>query len=315
MEGIGEREILITGGTGTLGKALTRELIKDNSYRGIRIFSRDEEKHRVMREEFGDNKRISYLVGDVADKDRLYRAMNGVDIVIHTAAMKQVPACEENPIEAVKTNINGTVNVIDCAINNEVEEVFFISTDKAVKPLNLYGATKCVAEKLIIDANLYSPHKTKFSCCRYGNILGSRGSVLKIWKDQIDDGQDITVTSLPMTRFWLKKETAVKFILTCIGHMHGGEIFIPRMKACNMETFAEAFLEAIGENVFNIVETSIRPGEKIHEEIAVLGETLHIVGDGKVNVHECEESMSSLIAEQYTLEEMSELIREVMNNG
>jgi len=315
MEGIGEREILITGGTGTLGKALTRELIKDNSYKGIRIFSRDEEKHRVMREEFGNNKRISYLVGDVADKDRLFRAMNGVDIVIHTAAMKQVPACEENPIEAVKTNINGTVNVIDCAINNEVEKVFFISTDKAVKPLNLYGATKCVAEKLIIDANLYSPHKTKFSCCRYGNILGSRGSVLKIWEDQIDNGLDITVTSLPMTRFWLKKEVAVKFILTCISNMHGGEIFIPKMKACNMETFAEAFLETIGENNSNIIETYIRPGEKIHEEIAVVGETVNIVENKEIKKYKCSDNINSLLSVQYTLEEMSELIREVMNNG
>ncbi len=315
MEGIGEREILITGGTGTLGKALTRELIKDNSYKGIRIFSRDEEKHRIMREEFGSDKRISYLIGDVADKDRLYRAMNGVDIVIHTAAMKQVPACEENPIEAVKTNINGTVNVIDCAINNGVEKVFFISTDKAVKPLNLYGATKCVAEKLILDANLYSPHNTRFSACRYGNILGSRGSVLRIWQQQTDEGNDISVTSLPMTRFWLKKETAVKFILTCIANMHGGEIFIPKMKSCNMETFAEAFLESLGDNVFNINETEIRPGEKIHEVIAVIGEVINVVGDKHIQQSVCEENISSLIAEKYTLEEMTELIKGVMSNG
>ncbi|MFA5397852.1 MAG: SDR family NAD(P)-dependent oxidoreductase [Methanogenium sp.] len=314
MEGIGEREILITGGTGTLGKALTRELIKDNSYRGIRIFSRDEEKHRVMREEFGDNKRISYLVGDVADKDRLYRAMNGVDIVIHTAAMKQVPACEENPIEAVKTNIDGTVNVIDCSINNEVEKVFFISTDKAVKPLNLYGATKCVAEKLILDANLYSPHKTKFSCCRYGNILGSRGSVLRMWEEQLEYDFSICVTSNHMTRFWLKKESAVNFIIKCISRMIGGEIFIPEMKSCTMKDFAEAYIKRLDIDA-TIREIGVRPGEKIHEEIAVMGETVYIVGDKTVKQHECKDSINSLLTDKYTQEELTQLMHEVMTNG
>jgi FlaA1/EpsC-like NDP-sugar epimerase len=314
MEGINDREILITGGTGTLGKALTRELINNYHVRGIRIFSRDEEKHRVMREEFGDNKRISYLVGDVADKDRLYRAMNGVDIVIHTAAMKQVPACEENPIEAVKTNIDGTVNVIDCSINNEVEKVFFISTDKAVKPLNLYGATKCVAEKLILDANLYSPHKTKFSCCRYGNILGSRGSVLRMWEEQLEYDFSICVTSNHMTRFWLKKESAVNFIIKCISRMIGGEIFIPEMKSCTMKDFAEAYIKRLDIDA-TIREIGVRPGEKIHEEIAVMGETVYIVGDKTVKQHECKDSINSLLTDKYTQEELTQLMHEVMTNG
>ncbi len=313
MEGINDREILITGGTGTLGKALTRELINNYHVRGIRIFSRDEEKHRLMQEEFGHD-RISYLIGDVADKERLYRAMNGVDIVIHTAAMKQVPACEQNPIEAVKTNINGTVNVINCAIDNDVEKVFFISTDKAVKPLNLYGATKCVAEKLVLDANLYSPHKTKFSACRYGNILGSRGSVLRMWDEQLACDLSIGVTSNHMTRFWLKKQTAVSFILNCITHMHGGEIFIPRMKSCTMKDFAEAYIKRLNIDA-TIKEIGIRPGEKIHEEIAVMGETVHIVGDKEIQQYECIDSINSLLSAKYTQKELVEIIHEVMTNG
>jgi FlaA1/EpsC-like NDP-sugar epimerase len=313
MEGINDREILITGGTGTLGKALTRELINNYHVRGIRIFSRDEEKHRLMQEEFGHD-RISYLIGDVADKERLYRAMNGVDIVIHTAAMKQVPACEQNPIEAVKTNINGTVNVINCAIDNDVEKVFFISTDKAVKPLNLYGATKCVAEKLVLDANLYSPHKTKFSACRYGNILGSRGSVLRMWDEQLACDLSIGVTSNQMTRFWLKKQTAVSFIMNCITHMKGGEIFIPKMKSCTMKDFAKAYIKRLNIDA-TIREIGIRPGEKIHEEIAVMGETVHIVDGKEIRQYECKDSINSLLAVQYTQEELVEIIHEVMNNG
>jgi FlaA1/EpsC-like NDP-sugar epimerase len=315
--GLNNAEVLITGGTGTIGKEIAKELLKQNKVKGIRLFSRDEEKHRVARDLLGENK-ISYLVGDITDKDRLFRAMNGVDIVIHAAAMKQVPACEDNPIEAVKTNIVGTSNVIDCAINNEVRRVFFISTDKAVRPLNLYGATKCVAEKLIIDANKYSPNGTKFSACRYGNILGSRGSVLKIWKDQINEGKDITITDPNMTRFWIRKQEAVKFILNCIEHMEGGELFIPKMKSCRMTEFAEAFMIMEGivdTHVFNVITTGVRPGEKLHEEIATAGETYHLVDSNEIFKYSTEESFDSFKSERYTIEELAELIKEAVTNG
>lgn len=316
------KEILITGGTGTIGKELAKELLKIPEIKGIRLFSRDEEKHRIAKEILGD-KKISYLVGDVADKERLFRAMNGVDIVIHAAAMKQVPACEDNPIEAVKTNVIGTSNVIDCAINNKVKKVFFISTDKAVKPLNLYGATKCVAEKLILDANKYSPNGTMFSACRYGNILGSRGSVLKIWKDQLNEGNSITITDPRMTRYWIRREEAVSFIITSIKSMEGGELFVPTMKSCSMRDFADAFLSAegldpddlFGTEEIGIEETGIRTGEKLHEEIAVAGEIIYFV-DGN-NIVRCQlpESINSYCQSRFTSVEICALIKEAVKHG
>lgn len=314
---LANEEILITGGTGTIGKELAKELLKIPEIKGIRLFSRDEEKHRIAKEILGD-KKISYLVGDIADKDRLFRAMNGVDIVIHAAAMKQVPACEDNPIEAVKTNVIGTSNVIDCAIDNKVKKVFFISTDKAVKPLNLYGATKCVAEKLILDANKYSPNGTMFSACRYGNILGSRGSVLKIWRNQLDEGNNITITDPNMTRFWIRREDAVAFIITSIKSMEGGELFIPKMKSCSMLQFSQAFLDAesLGsDNPFKTITTGIRAGEKLHEEIVTSGETYSIVDGALITLCQDLESIDSFKSERYKQTEIIDLIKETTQHG
>lgn len=209
------KNILITGGTGSFGKKFTETLLKEHSPKAIRIYSRGELLQVTMQEEFKD-KRLRFFIGDVRDRERLYRAMNDVDIVVHAAALKQVPACEYNPIEAVKTNIDGSINVIDAAIDNNVEKVIAISTDKAVHPVNLYGATKMVAEKLFIQANSYTgENKTKFSCVRYGNVIGSRGSVIPLFKEQSKKGK-ITITDDRMTRFWITLEQGVRFVINSI---------------------------------------------------------------------------------------------------
>jgi len=315
------KEILITGGTGTIGTALTKQL-SQYTCRGIRLYSRDEEKHRVSMEKFKDVKNvdISYLIGDVFDKERLSRAMNGVDIVIHTAALKQVPACEENPIEAVKTNITGTVNVINTAIDNDVERVFFISTDKAVMPINLYGATKCVAEKITLDANQYSPNKTKFSVCRYGNIIGSRGSVIKMWNDSFTKDQPLKITDSEMTRFWITKEFAVKFILHCISNMKGGETFVPLMKSCTMHELFMAFCEYKQMNYdYPTQIVGNRKGEKRHEDITLEDENISFVDSAIqfISLNSCHmTSESTLVSgDFFDKQELIEMIKGVLENG
>ncbi len=206
------KTILVTGGTGSFGQKFTEILLKECSPKSIRIYSRGELMQMQMSQKF-NNDRLSFLIGDVRDRNRLYRAMRGVDIVVHAAAMKQVPACEYNPIEAVKTNIEGTVNLIDAAIDNNVNKVMLISTDKAVHPVNLYGATKMVAEKLGIQGNSYSGGKTPwFSCVRYGNVIGSRGSVIPLFKEQQKKGV-ITITDEKMTRFWISLDQGVRFVM------------------------------------------------------------------------------------------------------
>jgi UDP-N-acetylglucosamine 4,6-dehydratase (inverting) len=255
--------ILVTGGTGSFGKKFTQIVLKEHNPKAIRIFSRGELKQQKMREQFQqfeNSGKLRFFIGDVRDKNRLYRAMNGVDIVIHAAALKQVPTCEYNPIEAVKTNIDGAANVIDAAIDNNVEKVMALSTDKAVHPVNLYGATKLVAEKLFIQGNAYTGgRRIKFSCVRYGNVMGSRGSVIPVFQEQRKNGT-ITVTDKNMTRFWITQEQAVHFIIDCIEKMKGGEIFVPKIPSMKIVDLAQAIAPQSKVKIIGI-----RPGEKINE--------------------------------------------------
>lgn len=260
------KEILISGGTGSLGKTLIKKLLKEKQAKGIRIFSRDEFKQHHLKieleKEFGSDIPVSYLIGDIRDAKRLDRAMNGVDCVINTAAMKQVPACEYNPIEAVNTNIRGAENIINCAINNKVERVLHISTDKAVYPVNLYGATKTVAEKLFLHSNVYSPKTTKFSVCRYGNVIASRGSIIPQIKEQIKTGT-ITLTHPQMTRFFIHLDTVAEFIVKRLNDMNGDEIFIPKMASFYIEDLMHTFKQDHATCKMEII--GIRQGEKIDE--------------------------------------------------
>jgi len=265
--------ILVTGGTGSFGKKFTQIVLKEHNPKAIRIFSRGELKQQLMREqfqEFYNDEKLRFFIGDVRDKNRLYRAMNNVDIVVHAAALKQVPTCEYNPIEAVKTNIDGAANVIDAAIDNNVEKVMALSTDKAVHPVNLYGATKLVAEKLFVQGNSYSGgRKTIFSCVRYGNVVGSRGSVIPIFQRQKEKGK-ITITDKNMTRFWITQEQAVRFIIDCIVKMKGGEIFVPKIPSMKIIDLAQAIAPKS-----KIKITGIRPGEKIGEVLLTGEEARH----------------------------------------
>lgn len=256
------KRILVTGGTGSFGRKFSEIIMAEHSPKNLIIFSRDELKQHEMRQQFpsSSDSPMRYFIGDVRDRDRLYRAFNAVDIVVHAAALKQVPACEYNPFEAVQTNIIGGKNVIDAAIDCGVKCIVAISTDKAVNPVNLYGATKLCAEKLFIDAYAYAGNrKSRFACVRYGNVVGSRGSVVPIFLDQKRKGC-LTITDPNMTRFWITLEQGVRFVLHCIETMQGGEIFVPKIPSMNIMDLSKALapeckVEFIG----------IRPGEKVHE--------------------------------------------------
>ena len=263
--------ILVTGGTGSFGQKFTEIVLKEHNPTAIRIYSRGELLQMQMLQKFNDDQRLRFLIGDVRDKERLSRAMNEADIVIHAAALKQVPASEYNPIEAIKTNINGAANVIDAAIDNNVERVFNISSDKAVQPVNLYGATKLVAEKLFIQGNGYvgGTRKTKFSCVRYGNVVGSRGSVVPVFLEQRKRGK-ITITDERMTRFWLTLEQGIRFVISCIERMRGGEIFIPKIPSMKVTTLAEVIAPKAKRRI-----VGIRPGEKLHEVLLSEEEAKH----------------------------------------
>jgi UDP-N-acetylglucosamine 4,6-dehydratase len=254
-----KQSILLTGGTGSFGKHFCKVMLEKYNPKVIRVYSRGELKQHEMRQVFGEEK-VRYFIGDVRDEDRLKRAMEGIDIVIHAAALKQVPACEYNPLEAVKTNIFGAQNIIDAAIDTGVKKVVALSTDKAANPVNLYGATKLCAEKIFIQGNSYTgPRGTSFSCVRYGNVIGSRGSVVPLFKEQKRTGK-ITITDKKMTRFWITLDQAVELVVTALCHMQGGEIFVPRIPSMKITDLARAVapdceIEVIG----------IRPGEKLHE--------------------------------------------------
>jgi len=269
MTQINGKTILLTGGTGSFGQKCSEILLNKFEPESLRIYSRGELMQVQMEQKFNDD-RLRFLIGDVRDHQRLYRAMNGVDIVIHAAALKQVPACEYNPREAVKTNIEGTMNVIDAAIDNEVEKMMLISTDKAVHPVNLYGATKMVAEKMTIQGNSYAGRKkTRFSCVRYGNVIGSRGSVIPLFKEQKKTGI-ITITDERMTRFWISLESGVNFVLRCIENMQGGEIFIPKIPSMRVMDLAKAIAPDSKKKI-----TGIRAGEKLHEVLLTADEARH----------------------------------------
>ncbi len=263
-------QVLLTGGTGSFGRVFTRRFLSRHRACTVRIYSRDELKQYEMSREFGSDPRLRFFIGDVRDAERLRRAMYGVDLVIHAAAMKQVPICEFNPAEAVKTNVIGAQNVIDSAIDAGVARTVALSTDKAVNPVNLYGATKLCAEKLFIHGNVYSgPRNSAFSCVRYGNVVGSRGSVIPLFREQAASGV-VTVTDLRMTRFWLSLDHAVDFVVFATEEMEGGEIFVPKIPSMRIAELAKAIApHAI------VKEVGIRPGEKIHEILLTEEEARH----------------------------------------
>jgi UDP-N-acetylglucosamine 4,6-dehydratase len=253
------KRVLITGGTGTFGQAFVARLINMPEVEGIYILSRDEFKQSEMRKTISDP-RVNYLLGDVRDKDRLLRAFNGIDVVVHAAALKQVPALEHNPLEAVNTNVLGTQNVIDAALDRGVEKVMLVSTDKAVQPINLYGATKLTAERLVIASNAYrGKGVTRLSVIRYGNVIGSRGSFIEMIAEQKKDGT-ITITDERMTRFWIYIDEVIKVVLHAIEIMEGGEIFVPKMKSLRVTDVVKHLAPECETKV-----VGIRPGEKLHE--------------------------------------------------
>jgi len=256
-----KKTILVTGGTGSFGRHFVKTVLERYSPRRLIIFSRDELKQFEMQQQFSPQAYpcLRYFIGDVRDKSRLYRAFHGVDYVVHAAALKQVPAAEYNPFEVIQTNIIGTQNVIDAAIDSGVQRVIALSTDKAVNPVNLYGATKLCLERLVVAANSYAGGRTKFSVVRYGNVIGSRGSVIPLFLAQRKTGV-LTVTDERMTRFWITLEQAVTFVLLCFGIMHGGEVFIPKIPSMRIVDLAQAICPRC-----TIKFTGIRPGEKLHE--------------------------------------------------
>jgi UDP-N-acetylglucosamine 4,6-dehydratase/5-epimerase len=264
---LSKKSILITGGTGSFGKQFIKTVLqKHPNIERIIIFSRDEFKQFNMANlpEFKDNPKLRFFIGDVRDKERLCRALTDVDIVIHAAALKQVPSCEYNPFEAVKTNILGAQNIINAAIDKGVKKVIALSTDKACAPINLYGATKLCSDKLFIAGNVYSGRsKTIFSVVRYGNVAGSRGSVIPFFTSLAKQGiYEFPITNPNMTRFWLKLENAVEMVLMAIDKMYGGELFVKKIPSMKITELAKA----INPNAF-LKEIGIRPGEKIHEEM------------------------------------------------
>ncbi len=260
------KSILITGGTGSFGKKFIKTILETHTeIERIVIYSRDEFKQFMMSNmpEFKKHAdKLRFFIGDVRDKERLYRALEGIDFVVHAAALKQVPSCEYNPFEAVKTNIMGAANIIDACIDKKVKRVVALSTDKACAPVNLYGATKLCSDKLFIQGNAYSgPSGTKFSVVRYGNVAGSRGSVIPFFQELVANGaKELPITDMKMTRFWLKLEQAVEMVLEALEHMHGGELFVKKIPSMHMPDLAKAIAPEL-----KITEIGIRPGEKIHE--------------------------------------------------
>jgi UDP-N-acetylglucosamine 4,6-dehydratase len=263
------KSILITGGTGSFGKQFVQTLLEHYKPEKLIIYSRDELKQYEMEQDFNRGC-MRYLIGDVRDRDRLIQAMNGVDFVIHAAALKQVPAAEYNPMECIKTNIHGAENVIQAALANDVEKVIALSTDKAASPINLYGATKLASDKLFVAANnMAGGHKTRFSAVRYGNVVGSRGSVVPMFKKLVENGSgNIPITDVRMTRFWITLQEGVDFVLKNFHRMQGGEIFVPKIPTIKVVDLANAMAPGVPHKIIGI-----RPGEKLHETMCTLDDS------------------------------------------
>lgn len=253
--------VLVTGGTGSFGKKFAKRVLEEYEPKKLIIFSRDEMKQWEMKKSFSQHNNIRYFIGDVRDSDRLHRAFNGVDIIVHAAALKIVPTAEYNPFEAVKTNVIGAENVINVAIDNKVGKVLALSTDKAASPINLYGATKLCSEKMFIAANNYAAGDTVFSVVRYGNVLGSRGSVVPFFKECRSAGK-VPITDDRMTRFWITLDQGVDVVLNGLKDMKGGEIFVPKIPSMKITDLAEAICPDCKQEV-----VGIRPGEKLHETL------------------------------------------------
>lgn len=260
---LNDKTILITGGTGSFGNAFTEYVLTHYEPKKIIIYSRDEYKQFVMANRLNQYaEKLRFFIGDVRDRERLYRAFDGVDYVVHAAALKQVPACEYNPMEAVRTNINGAMNVVDAALDNGVKRVVALSTDKAVNPVNLYGGTKLVSDKLFIAANAYSGRKdVRFSIVRYGNVAGSRGSVIPFFKNLMEQGKtELPITDYRMTRFWISLEEGVRLVIKALEEAQGGETFISKIPSFKVTDLAQAILPGC-----KMPEVGIREGEKLHE--------------------------------------------------
>ena len=261
------KTILITGGTGSLGRALTKRLLDQNA-KTVRIFSRNESKQIEMESEFNEDKRLRFFIGDIRDSERLFNALEDVDIVFHAAALKHVPKIEYNPFESIKTNVIGSQNVIDNSLKQNVQKVIAISTDKAVSPLNTYGATKLLMEKLFVSANNYlnrEKYRTRFHAVRYGNVLGSSGSVIPKFIQQIKSNEKIRITDSAMTRFNITMDNALDLIINTAKIGKGSEIFIPKLKAYNIMDVKSALFDLLHETEYE--EVGIRPGEKLHETL------------------------------------------------
>lgn len=260
---LGGSSVLVTGGTGSFGKAFLRQLLEVEDARRVVVFSRDELKQHEVRAQFNDDPRLRWFIGDIRDLRRLQRAMHGVDYVVHAAALKQVDTAEYNPFEYVQTNVYGSQNVIDAAIDAGVQKVVALSTDKASSPINLYGATKLCSDRMFVSANHYAAHHpTRFSVVRYGNVSGSRGSVIPLFRSLAERGEALPITDRRMTRFWITLEQAVQFVVDSFDLMHGGELYVPRIPSLRVVDLAEAVAPGAGTR-----EIGIRPGEKLHEEM------------------------------------------------
>jgi UDP-N-acetylglucosamine 4,6-dehydratase/5-epimerase len=268
--------LLITGGTGSLGKALISELLANHDLKRIVVFSRDELKQFELRSHYRDEPRLRWFIGDIRDRSRLMRAFHGVDHVVHAAALKQVDTAEYNPFEYVETNVRGSQNVIEAAIDSGVQKVVALSTDKASSPINLYGATKLCADRLFISGNHYAAaYDTRFSVVRYGNVMGSRGSIVPKWREMAARGESLPITHRQMTRFWITLPQAVKFVLDSFDTMRGGELYVPQIPSIRIPDLAEAIAPGAPTH-----EVGVRPGEKLHEEMIALDDARRTVRTG-----------------------------------